>query len=370
MKSFFLIVSYLLLPVVAISTGSAWYGLAAMITCLITTHIVSGQLIHYKIYLYDLETFEVLPAFRNWGHKTIVQSLSFSPDTNQIASCDIHAKIYIWDISTGKIRMKLTGHGGYVNSVAFSPDGKKLLSGSHDGTIRIWDLKAGKELLQIKREITIEKVLFSPRGGKIFSIEREKGWSHSCYSARIYDSETGTLVKSLGEKDFFSEAAFFSDGKRMVSVYESKNKRDNICIWEIESGEIVTSFAVLEGHYATTTVASPVFAASPKSNIIALGSAKGILHLYDYERQEKMLKVDFGQYIRKVLFSPNGKIVAVSVDSTSDMALILLDVATGKEHMKIDHIKSNWGLQMAFSPDGTIFTTVGVKKGSRQYEGP
>ncbi|MFC1859829.1 WD40 repeat domain-containing protein [Thermodesulfobacteriota bacterium] len=324
----------------------------------------------HKIYLYDLETLEEFPAFRNWGHKTIVQSLSFSPNTNQIASCDIHANIFIWDLSPNKIRMKLTGHGGYVNSVTFSPDGKKLVSGSHDGTVRIWDLKTGKELLQIKRGVVITKVIFSPGGGRIFSIECEKDWSHSCYSARIYDSETGELVQSIGDKDLFSKAAFFLDGKRMVSVYESKNKRDNVCIWKIEPGEMVTSFAALEGHSTTTTVASPVVAASPKGNIIALGSAKGMLHLYDYECQEEVLKVNLDQHIRRVLFSPNGKIVAVSLDSTSDMALILLDMATGKELMKIDHIKSNWGLQMAFSADGTIFATAGVKKGSRQYEGP
>ncbi|MFC1857695.1 WD40 repeat domain-containing protein [Thermodesulfobacteriota bacterium] len=370
LKSFFLIVSFLSFPVVAISTGSVWYGLAVMIICLTATHIVSSQLIRYKIYLYDLETFDELPALRNWGHKTIVQSLSFSPDAKQIASCDIHANIFIWDITTGKIRIKLTGHGGYVNSVAFSPDGKKLVSGSHDSTIRIWDLKTGKELQQIKRESTITEVKFSPGGDRILSIEWEKDWSHSCYSARIYDSETGQLVQSIGDKDLFSKSAFFPDGKRMVSVYESKNKKDNVCIWKIESGDMVTSFPAFEGHSTTTIVASPVVAASPKGNIIALGSAKGMLHLYDYERREAVLNVNFGQYIRKVLFSPNGKIVAASLDATSDMSLILLDAVTGKELLKINHIKSNWGLQMAFSQNGTMFTTVGVKKGSRQYEGP
>ena len=133
---------------------------------------------------------------------------------------------------------------------------------------------------------------------------------------------------------------------------------------------MIASFAALEQPSATTTVASPVVAASSKGDIIALGSVNGVLSVYDYGLREEVLKINFGQYTRNVLFSPNGEILAASLESTPDMSLVLLNAATGEELLKIDHIQSNWGLKTAFSPDGALFATVGVKKGSRLYQGP
>jgi WD40 repeat protein len=37
----------------------------------------------------------------------------------------------LWDMATGKERVKFKGHSGAVTSVAFSPNGKLILTGSH-----------------------------------------------------------------------------------------------------------------------------------------------------------------------------------------------------------------------------------------------
>ncbi|WP_256678198.1 MULTISPECIES: WD40 repeat domain-containing protein [Fischerella] len=44
----------------------------------------------------------------------------------------------MWDLETGQIICQFTGKSYGVNSISFSPDGQILASGSADGTIRIW----------------------------------------------------------------------------------------------------------------------------------------------------------------------------------------------------------------------------------------
>ena len=48
--------------------------------------------------------------------------------------------VRLWDARTGELIRTLTGHTHWVNSVSFSPDGETLASGSLDGTVLLWVL--------------------------------------------------------------------------------------------------------------------------------------------------------------------------------------------------------------------------------------
>jgi WD40 repeat protein len=68
--------------------------------------------------------------------------VAFSVDGRMLASAEQDARIYLWEVATGKQRLQMEGHGGSVNSVVFGPDGRTLVSGSSDGTALVWDLAA------------------------------------------------------------------------------------------------------------------------------------------------------------------------------------------------------------------------------------
>jgi WD40 repeat protein len=78
------------------------------------------------------------------GHSGPVLSVSFSPDSQLLASASVDKTIKLWDPATGELRQTLEGHSDVVESVSFSPDGQLLASASYDKTIKLWDPTTGE----------------------------------------------------------------------------------------------------------------------------------------------------------------------------------------------------------------------------------
>jgi len=53
----------------------------------------------------------------------------------------VDCAIKVWDVKTGSELFTFRGHTGPVASVSFSPDSQRLASGAYDGTVRIWDVR-------------------------------------------------------------------------------------------------------------------------------------------------------------------------------------------------------------------------------------
>jgi len=75
------------------------------------------------------------------GHTDWVNSVTFSPDGQTLASGSRDSPIRLWRASDGALLRTLKGHTSDVNSVAFSPDGLWLASGNLDGTISLWGVR-------------------------------------------------------------------------------------------------------------------------------------------------------------------------------------------------------------------------------------
>jgi WD40 repeat protein len=100
--------------------------------------------------------------------------------------------ITVWDLSTGASLKSLVelnndqklciDESHEINAVAFSPDGKLIASGSDDGTISLWNVETGKLKLKSKRYLgeyqedgqeghtrEVWSVTFTPDGTKLIS---------------------------------------------------------------------------------------------------------------------------------------------------------------------------------------------------------
>ena len=72
------------------------------------------------------------------------RAVAYSPDGTRIAVAGSIA-IWLYDAATGAEVALLTGHADRVNSVSYSPDGQTLASASWDETVRLWDVETGQE---------------------------------------------------------------------------------------------------------------------------------------------------------------------------------------------------------------------------------
>src|SRR4051794_24818198 len=74
---------------------------------------------------------------------------AYSPDGSRILTTSRDHTARIWDATTGKPLLTLTGHTGSVTSGAYSPDGSRILTTGEDRTAQVWDAATGEPLLTL-----------------------------------------------------------------------------------------------------------------------------------------------------------------------------------------------------------------------------
>ncbi|MFC1636982.1 protein kinase, partial [Planctomycetota bacterium] len=177
------------------------------------------------------------------GQQSDIWSMSYSPDGTRIISGGLDKTVRVWNAITGAEIMTLRGHGDFsdypelspVSSVAFSPDGQLIVSGSYDSTVKIWNVGTGAEVMTMREHSHIvNDVTFSPDGKCFASASADK-------TIRVCDVATGAELQVLQghEKEALS-VAFSPDGKRIVSG----SKDDTVIIWDAATGVEVQRLSI------------------------------------------------------------------------------------------------------------------------------
>jgi len=109
----------------------------------------------------------------------------------------------------GIVRQNLTGHQFEVNGVAYSPDGAFIATSSEGGT-RIYDAVTGEQLRLLPQEGLVHSVAFSQDGTNILT-------AGSGGDIRLWDTATGTLIRTYLNDTETYFAVFTPDGRRLVA---------------------------------------------------------------------------------------------------------------------------------------------------------
>jgi len=265
------------------------------------------------------------------GHSSRVLSLAWSPDGKRLATGSDDNSAKLWDIRTGKELHTLKGHAGRILSVAWSGDGKRLATGSNDRTTRVWDAETAEELRILKgHSQAVNRIAWSPDGKRLATYGDE--------TVKIWDVDVsqyhGGAVTSL---------AWSLDGKRLAIGSDFTAK-----VRDVESGQ---ELLCLSGH--TLDVSSVSW--SPDGRCLATGSWDGTAKLWDAHTGELLRNLK-GPPSKKgrvwnVAWSPDGKHLA-----TADGLLRVWDCETGQELPSFRNTERTVGV--AWSPDGRFLATV------------
>jgi WD40 repeat protein len=152
-----------------------------------------------------------------------VYSMAFSANNRALIFGGTNGEIQVYELATGKSRMRLAGHRSHIIQILLAPDGHTLLSACYDST-RLWDTITGKELDRLPFKLRNRTMAFS-RDGKLLAIG---------------DDNSGAVVLwDIAEKrelrripSGIHEVVFMPDNQTLAAACMD----DSVRLWEVSTG--------------------------------------------------------------------------------------------------------------------------------------
>jgi WD40 repeat protein/DNA-binding Xre family transcriptional regulator len=286
----------------------------------------------------------------NFSHADLTQTVftqtlgdiltaNFSPNGTLLATA-IDRDIILWQVTSRKQLVTLTGHTAWILSVAFSPDGKLIASGSNDQTVRLWDWESGQCLKTLKGHTSgVQAVAFSPDGHILAS------GSHD-HTIQLWNVQTQQCLRVLqGHCDRVLGLIFCPDQRTLISSSEDKTIR----LWDLRSGECLQMLQTQINWVCS-------MALSPDGRTLVTGSDSQFVRFWDLQTGECMgFLPDYNVHVWAIAFSPNGQWLATA---SADKTVRLWDLQT-KQCLKTFQEHKNQVWQVNFSPDGRTLVSSG-----------
>ncbi|HEY0484582.1 MAG TPA: serine/threonine-protein kinase [Kofleriaceae bacterium] len=343
------------------------------------------------VYVYDLATRLVR---RYEGQSTLVSVVvPGTAEYDHILVGDMHGGVRVWDPPARHVR-KLLQAPSAVYGVAFAPDGRSLVTNATDGVVRQILLADGAVTEQRGHTEAVTRVSFSPDGRSILSYSTDG-------TVRIWRAEDGVATRVFTEHaSAVNGAAFVDAGRRVVSiggdgrllawspeasrapggaaaaatevfrrplpltVLEVLRPGDHLLvqdaagsIWDVAPGGEARQ--VRRGDGASVTV----LRASPDGRMVATGTDKGNVVVYDARTWDTVVTTRVGGGVRQLRFDPRGRELIV-LSENARVRAVALDRARTLPWTDITLPARN----VAYAPDGEILAFVCTDGGTWFYD--
>jgi WD40 repeat protein len=345
--------------------------------------------------VWDVESGEQLHHVRVPRVRVDLDSVSFSPDGETIATTGRWGGVRLWDATTGEEVGGLGEPGAAFGKLAFSPDGKRLVVAA-ENSIRLWDLDERKEIVRspgVSRE-AIHAITFSPDGRRFAFVDKA--------SIRLHQTSSLRELWRIERDGWVARLAFGPDGNtiagwaelRLIFLDAATGRRQDV--WEGETPELLR---VLDGcrgsgvptrdlqtvvvwhppdvtHLPTMDVYvrdaatgeelerfqrheeyASAAAISPDGRFVAFQSWTGLKYVYPLPTGRVIeLQGADATPAADLAFSPDGRTLAAS---GHDGTVRVWELSTGRCRA-LRHFHTGRGGRLAFSPDGRVLASWSV----------
>lgn len=347
------------------------------------------------------------------GSDEKVNQIEISRQGTAILSVTYNGTLIVWDLNSGQLINKIEHEKDFLTCASFSPDGTKIITGSRKSYIEIWDIKSGikvSELKAVPADLNYDKgfgypeaktvsyssdgkfiiagvadytaILFDAETGK--EIRKYKKSNSTCTSCeieavlspdnkyvisacsdslKVFNRETGAVVKELYGQGGTAEGLSVSSDNRFIAAFEYGVAE----VWDMKSWKMVVKTGNYSGRKILAIALSPdgkeIIAGNEKrtADLLSLPDGKVAMTLKGYLNQvdERILTDSYmywAGFVNEAKLSPDGKFIAVG--RTGNNAK-LIDYQTGKVFRTLKG-HSSMVISLCFSSDGKSLATGGL----------
>jgi len=201
---------------------------------------------------------------------------------------------YLWRLYHESGEMFTLHHDIQVWAVAVSRDGRLVASGDDSGLLTLWDAATGEKLAAIK-----------------------------------------------GHEEFIWDVKFSPDGRLLATAGD----HGTVKLWDVDAREVVAN---LTGH--TKKVYCIQFSSDGKK--LASGSDDGTARVWDVAKGFELARINAGQAVRSLAFSPDGK--SLAFDEYPSRAITICDATTGRKLRELAAGKGATPIRFSRSGDSLV----------------
>lgn len=166
-------------------------------------------------------------VLKQQGHFFDMNTLSFSPDGQLVATGGDDGKVKVWNTASGFCFVTFEDHSATVSQVEFAKQGQVVFSASLDGTVRAFDLIRYRNFrtFTTPNPVQFNSLAVDPSGEIVCA-----GGQGDGFEIYMWSTQTGKLIDVLsGHEGPVSALAFAPTGDRLVSASWDRTIR----VWDV-----------------------------------------------------------------------------------------------------------------------------------------
>jgi WD40 repeat protein len=310
------------------------------------------------VQLWNTSTWGLVARLPTQFQRGPVYRVAFNQDGALLASGSSDRSVVLWDVqSRTRVATLADDRQARVFALAFSPDGNLLVTGADDFALNVWDVKTHQRIGEpLKQHAdSVFDIAFSPGGASLASAGADKRivvWDVEGQNVHPHDQRLSGYAEKYYSLAFSPNGEILASGSssgQIVWWYINAPRRFGESINHGRDDVYAVDFSPTADVLAAATWAKVALWEGGPQN--APGKARESLG---------SLKVDPGEWLATVKFSPDGNRIAAGGYDSGD--IFLWDVKT-RQPVEGSPLKgpAKMVAALAFSPDGKSLAVAGCK---------